>query len=77
MATVDAFANEFANSIIYGESGCGKSLMLSSMLGETDLLSGEIFMPESLSTEVRFHSKADGESWIIPSSIAYLRKRLG
>ena len=46
--------------------------MLSSMLGETDLLSGEIFMPKPSSTEVRSHSKADGERWIIPSSIAYV-----
>jgi ABC-type multidrug transport system fused ATPase/permease subunit len=59
-------------SVISGKTGSGKSLLLSSILGETDLLSGTIYVPTAPSLHDRYDSKATKENWIIPSAVAYV-----
>jgi len=51
-------------SIISGRTGSGKSLLLSALLGEADLISGRIEMPPAPSWEERFDSKATPNNWV-------------
>lgn len=59
-------------SVISGKTGTGKSLMLASILGEVDLLSGSIAMPKAPKVEDRKDAKATKDNWIIPEAIAYV-----
>jgi ABC-type multidrug transport system fused ATPase/permease subunit len=59
-------------SIISGPTGSGKSLILSAILGEADVLAGYITVPPSLPEKQRFNDKATAVDWIIPSAIAYV-----
>lgn len=59
-----------ALSIISGPTGSGKSLLLASILGEVELLSGYIQVPKS--TGERFDSNATAANWIIPSAISFV-----
>lgn len=59
-------------SVISGKTGTGKSLMLSAILGEVDLLSGSIALPRAPSVDDRKDSKATRANWIIPEAIAYV-----
>lgn len=59
-------------SVISGKTGTGKSLMLSAILGEVDLLAGSITVPEGLSIADRHDAKATKGDWILPKSIAYI-----
>ncbi|CAK7230583.1 hypothetical protein SBRCBS47491_007634 [Sporothrix bragantina] len=59
-------------SVISGKTGTGKSLMLSAILGEVDLLAGSITVPQGLSIADRHDSKATKGDWILPKSIAYI-----
>jgi ABC-type multidrug transport system fused ATPase/permease subunit len=59
-------------SVISGPTGSGKSLLLAAILGEVDLLEGNITVPRSIPTSERFDSKATAADWIIPSSIAFV-----
>ena len=61
-----------ALSIITGPTGSGKSLLLSAILGEVDVLAGGICVPRAPSAEDRFDSKATAADWIIPNSIAFV-----
>jgi ABC-type multidrug transport system fused ATPase/permease subunit len=66
---------EFPNnslSVISGPTGSGKSLLLAAMLGEVDLLEGNITVPRAPPVDQRFDSKATAADWIIPSSIAFV-----
>jgi ABC-type multidrug transport system fused ATPase/permease subunit len=57
-------------SVISGQTGFGKSLLLAAVLGECDVLSGVVnvlFPPED-----RYGEYASASSWIIDSSIAYV-----
>ncbi|KAF4472248.1 ATP-dependent bile acid permease [Fusarium albosuccineum] len=56
-------------SVISGRIGTGKSLLLSAILGEADLLDGSIYAPKGQSAQ---HNDADPNNWIIPGSIAYV-----
>lgn len=51
--------------MIHGPSGSGKSLLLSSIIGESDVVSGSITVPTISST-------ASAHEWILPHSIAYV-----
>lgn len=59
-------------SVISGKTGTGKSLVLSAILGETDLLEGSIRVPSTLSPAERNDSEAHPGNWIIPGSVAYV-----
>lgn len=59
-------------SVVSGKTGTGKSLLLASILGEVDVLSGRINVPRRpQSGEARDHL-ATKDNWIIPSSIAFV-----
>lgn len=59
-------------SVISGKTGAGKSLMLSAVLGEVDVLSGSIALPKPPLPADRKDGKATKDNWIIPGSIAYV-----
>ncbi|KAK3328916.1 P-loop containing nucleoside triphosphate hydrolase protein [Apodospora peruviana] len=59
-------------SVISGKTGTGKSLMLAAILGEIDVLGGDIYVPRPPLLSERHDSKANKDNWIIPSSIAYV-----
>jgi ABC-type multidrug transport system fused ATPase/permease subunit len=61
-----------ALSVISGPTGSGKSLLLAAILGEADVLSGDIRVPRSPPVTERFDSKATAANWIIPTAIAYV-----
>ncbi|KAL9636160.1 MAG: hypothetical protein Q9164_002999, partial [Protoblastenia rupestris] len=59
-------------TVIGGQTGSGKSLMLASILGEADLLRGAIKAPIPPSLSERYDSKANKTDWILKSSIAFV-----
>lgn len=59
-------------SVISGKTGTGKSLMLSAILGEVDVLGGTIYVPKAPPLAERHDSKANKSNWIIPGAIAYV-----
>ncbi|RMD44291.1 hypothetical protein DV735_g885, partial [Chaetothyriales sp. CBS 134920] len=59
-------------SVISGPTGSGKSLLLSSIIGEAEVLEGTVSVPEAPREAERYDSKATARDWIIPSSIAYV-----
>ncbi|TVY82844.1 ATP-dependent bile acid permease [Lachnellula suecica] len=59
-------------SVVSGKTGTGKSLLLASILGEIDLLSGKINVPCAPPTHQRRDHLATKNNWIIPSSIAFV-----
>ncbi|PVH85773.1 hypothetical protein DL98DRAFT_511322 [Cadophora sp. DSE1049] len=61
-----------ALSLILGPTGSGKSLLLAAILGEVDVLEGNITAPQPPPADQRFDSKATAADWIIPSAIAYV-----
>ncbi|TQN66171.1 ABC transporter ATP-binding protein/permease VMR1, partial [Colletotrichum shisoi] len=70
--TMDEISLSFPNgavSVISGKVGTGKSLLLSAMLGEADLLSGSIRVPKEQTSKQDVPST---DRWDIPGSIAYI-----
>ncbi|KAF5978089.1 ATP-dependent bile acid permease [Fusarium coicis] len=59
-------------SVISGKTGTGKSLLLSAILGETDVLEGSVYVPNTVAPEDRHDVQANLGDWIIPGSIAYV-----
>lgn len=59
-------------SVISGPTGSGKSLLLASILGETDLLSGKIYAPKPPSIDERRDQAANRGNWIIPESVGFI-----
>ena len=59
-------------SVISGKTGTGKSLMLSAILGEVDVLEGTLHVPRAPSLSERHDDKANKSNWIIPEAIAYV-----
>lgn len=59
-------------SVISGKTGTGKSLLLASILGEVDVLSGKITIPRPPPIHERHDHLATKDNWIIPSSIAFV-----
>ncbi|KAI1058055.1 hypothetical protein LB506_000939 [Fusarium annulatum] len=59
-------------SVISGKTGTGKSLLLSAILGETDVLEGSVYVPNTIAPEERRDAQANLGDWIIPGSIAYV-----
>lgn len=66
---------EFPNgalSVISGPTGSGKSLLLAAILGEAEVLSGNIRVPRPPPVHERFDSKATAANWILPTAIAFV-----
>jgi ABC-type multidrug transport system fused ATPase/permease subunit len=59
-------------SVVSGRTGSGKSLLLSAIIGEAEIMNGTLAVPNPPKATERFDSKATKQSWIIPSSIAYV-----
>lgn len=59
-------------SVISGKTGTGKSLILSALIGEADLLEGKIFVTPTASPLERHDSKAHPGNWVLPGSVAYI-----
>ncbi|KAH8816370.1 putative ABC bile acid transporter [Xylogone sp. PMI_703] len=59
-------------SVISGKTGSGKSLLLASLFGEVDVLSGKINVPKAPTPAERRDHLANRDNWIIPSSIAFV-----
>ncbi|RFU76757.1 abc transporter, transmembrane domain, type 1 [Trichoderma arundinaceum] len=59
-------------SVISGKTGTGKSLLLSAILGEVDLLEGGIYAPPTTAPHERNDHKAHPGNWILPGSVAYV-----
>ena len=59
-------------SVISGKTGSGKSLMLASILGESDVTSGTLVVPKAPPPAERYDDQANKGNWIIPSSIAFV-----
>ncbi|KAL9127605.1 MAG: hypothetical protein Q9217_003563 [Psora testacea] len=59
-------------TIIAGQTGSGKSLLLASILGEADLLAGIVKAPKAPSLSERYDYKANKTDWIIKSAVAFV-----
>ncbi|KAK4153286.1 P-loop containing nucleoside triphosphate hydrolase protein [Chaetomidium leptoderma] len=59
-------------SVISGKTGTGKSLMLSAVLGEADVLGGTLYVPRAPPLSERHDDKVNKDNWIIPKAIAYV-----
>ncbi|EXJ95798.1 hypothetical protein A1O1_00922 [Capronia coronata CBS 617.96] len=59
-------------SVISGRTGSGKSLLLASIIGEADVLEGEVVVPRAPPTSERHDAQAHKGNWIIPSAIAFV-----
>lgn len=61
-------------SLICGKLGSGKSLLLLALLGEADLLSGQLFCPRSPPDIIArfFGEKATEEEWIVGGACAFV-----
>lgn len=59
-------------TVISGPTGAGKSLLLASILGEAELITGRITVPNAPSVEFRHDHMANKSDWVIDSVIAYV-----
>jgi ABC-type multidrug transport system fused ATPase/permease subunit len=59
-------------SVVSGRTGSGKSLFLSSILGECDVLGGTLKVPVPPPITERYDHLATKANWIIDSAIAYV-----
>ncbi|KAL9583871.1 MAG: hypothetical protein Q9212_002450 [Teloschistes hypoglaucus] len=57
-------------SVVSGNTGSGKSLLLAAILGEADKISGTIRAPRAPSQ--RYDYKANSANWIIESAVAFV-----
>ncbi|CAG9962913.1 unnamed protein product [Clonostachys byssicola] len=59
-------------SIISGKTGSGKSLLISALIGEADLIEGFINVPKRPGTACEEDEYHQYDSWVIPGSVAYI-----
>ncbi|KAJ5788264.1 hypothetical protein N7457_003254 [Penicillium paradoxum] len=59
-------------SVVSGRTGSGKSLLLSAILGECDILAGTLKVPVPPPITDRYDHLATKANWIIDSAIAYV-----
>ncbi|KAF2454202.1 P-loop containing nucleoside triphosphate hydrolase protein [Lineolata rhizophorae] len=62
-------------TVISGHTGSGKSLLLASLLGEVEVLSGSVIVPPNPSMNERYDSKANKDNWILPSALAFVSQQ--
>ncbi|KAF5314753.1 hypothetical protein D9611_007066 [Ephemerocybe angulata] len=60
-------------TLVCGKLGSGKTLLLLALLGEADILSGQLVCPRSPPDSlVRYATVAEGEEWIVEGMCAYV-----
>ena len=59
-------------SVISGRTGSGKSLLLASILGEAEILSGSIQVPRAPPASERFDEQANAGNWYVQGSLAFV-----
>lgn len=59
-------------NIISGRTGSGKSLLLSAIIGEADVLHGKVMVPPAPPPSQRRDHRANKSNWIIKNSIAFV-----
>jgi ABC-type multidrug transport system fused ATPase/permease subunit len=61
-------------SLICGKLGSGKTLLLLALLGEADILTGQIICPRSPPDALMAYAKAEiaGEDWVVDGMCAYV-----
>nr|UZP48229.1 AvaQ [Aspergillus versicolor] len=59
-------------SVISGKTGTGKSLLLASILGECEVVTGSIKVPRAPSLDERHDNLATPANWIIDTAVAYV-----
>ncbi|CAF9906103.1 MAG: hypothetical protein HETSPECPRED_006056 [Heterodermia speciosa] len=59
-------------SVISGQTGSGKSLLLASIIGEVDKVAGRIEIPVAPPLSERYDFKANKSDWILDSAIAFV-----
>lgn len=59
-------------SVISGRTGSGKSLLLASILGESDILNGKVMVPISSQPDIRHGRRIPSAEWILDNEIAYV-----
>jgi ABC-type multidrug transport system fused ATPase/permease subunit len=59
-------------SVISGRTGSGKSLLLASILGEADIISGNVQVPGAPLASERFDEQATARNWYIEGSVAFV-----
>ncbi|KAF2717771.1 P-loop containing nucleoside triphosphate hydrolase protein [Polychaeton citri CBS 116435] len=59
-------------SVIHGKTGTGKSLLLAAIIGEADITSGSVSMPQAPSMYLRDNETISEDDWLIPTAIAYV-----
>lgn len=59
-------------SVISGQTGSGKSLLLAAIVGEADKVAGRIEVPLPPSSKDRHDFKANKSDWIIDSAVAFV-----
>ena len=58
--------------MIHGKTGTGKSLLLAAIIGEAQILKGDVEVPRAPPMHMRGNENASPEDWIIPSAVAYV-----
>lgn len=59
-------------SVISGKTGSGKSLLLASILGESDVLGGTIHVPRAPPPGERYDDQATPNDWYVDAAIAFV-----
>ena len=60
-------------SLICGKLGSGKTLLLLSLLGEADILAGQLICPRSPPDSLAMYAKvSEGEKWVVEGMCAYV-----
>lgn len=59
-------------SVIWGQTGSGKSLLLAAVIGEAEKLSGAINVPKPPWVYERYDNKANKSDWIIDNATAFV-----
>ena len=59
-------------SVISGQTGSGKSLLLAAIIGEADKLAGTVMAPKAPPSKERHDFKANKSDWLIDSAIGFV-----